>query len=65
MNELNMNEQMTNATASWRVFDDITYKYVWVPSRWEVGFCSAGKLKQERSRIIHCNFENRQAQLEH
>ncbi len=28
MNELNMNEQMTNATASWRVFDDITYKYV-------------------------------------
>ena len=28
MNELNMNEQMTNATASWRVFDGITYKKI-------------------------------------
>jgi len=26
MNDLSMNEQMTNATSSWRVFDDITYK---------------------------------------
>jgi hypothetical protein len=28
MNEIGMNEQMTNATASWRVFDEVTYKYV-------------------------------------
>ncbi len=28
MNELDMNEQMTYTTASWRVFDEITYKYV-------------------------------------
>lgn len=29
MNEISMNEHMTNATATWRVFDDVTYKYVW------------------------------------
>lgn len=28
MNDLTMNEQMTNATSSWRVFDDITYKKI-------------------------------------
>ncbi len=27
MNELGMNEEMANATASWRVFDEVTYKY--------------------------------------
>ncbi len=28
MNELGINEQLNNATASWRVFDDVTYKYI-------------------------------------
>jgi hypothetical protein len=28
MAELGMSEQMNNATAAWRVFDEITYKYV-------------------------------------
>lgn len=64
MNELSMNEQMTNATASWRVFDDITYKYVQISLCLVILNFPIGRLKPQQSLIIHLNFEIRVVQLE-
>jgi hypothetical protein len=55
MNELSMNEQVANTTASWRVFDDITYKYVLLSKRRNIFFLCIEKSKQVQLVIIHRN----------